>query len=67
MPETEKPTIPEYVTVAQIAERTGLSAKHISRLVHTGKIPAVKIGHDYLIRSDDAAQVSRRRKKKGPK
>ena len=42
MTETEKPTIPEYVTVAQVAERTGLSAKHISRPVHTGKIPAVK-------------------------
>lgn len=40
----------EYITVAQAAQRVGLSARHIRWLLQRGLISGIKPGHDWLVK-----------------
>jgi len=42
-----------FVTVAEVAEELRVSNMTVYRLVQTGKIPAVRVGRSYRIRSGD--------------
>ncbi len=44
-----------YLTIPQLAERLGLSRTTVYRYVKAGKIPAIKIGRNYVI---DEKQIS---------
>lgn len=43
-----------FWTTSEIAEKTGLTARHISRLCKHGTIKADKKGHDYWIDDEEA-------------
>ena len=43
--------ITKLISVKQAAERMGYSRVHIVRLIHAGKIPAQKVGRNYVIDS----------------
>jgi excisionase family DNA binding protein len=57
----------EYITVAQAARRFGLSARHLSRLLHTGTIPGMKPGHDWLVKPSAVMEYLRQQRKPGRK
>lgn len=41
-----------YLSVAQVAGHLNVSKMTIYRLVHTGKLPAVRIGQSYRVSED---------------
>ncbi len=57
----------EYVTVAQAARLSGLSARQIARLLQRGVIEGVKPGHDWLVRPSAVMAYLRQERKPGPK
>jgi excisionase family DNA binding protein len=57
----------EYVTVAQAARLSGLSARHIARLLQRGEIAGVKPGHDWLVRLSAVMAYLQQERKPGRK
>ena len=57
----------EYITVAQAARLSGLSARHIARLLQQGVIEGVKPGHDWLVRPSAVMAYLKQERKPGPK
>ncbi len=55
----------ELVTVAQAAEIIGLSRVRVRVLVASGKLPAEKVGRDWLIRRSVAEKFARK-ERRGP-
>ena len=47
----------KYITVPQLAEMLGLSRTTVYRKVKSGKIPAQKIGHAYIISDKTISQI----------
>ena len=45
-----------YLSVAQVAGHLNVSKMTIYRLVHTGKLPAVRIGQSYRVSEDAMTQ-----------
>jgi excisionase family DNA binding protein len=45
-----------FLSVAQVAARLNVSKMTIYRMVHTGEMPAVLIGHTYRVRETALAQ-----------
>jgi len=45
--------IDKLISVKQAAEQIGFSRVHVVRLIHAGKIPARKIGRNYVIDAND--------------
>ncbi|GLB67871.1 helix-turn-helix domain-containing protein [Arthrobacter mangrovi] len=41
-----------FLSVAQVAEHLNVSKMTIYRLVHTGQLPCVRIGHTYRVAED---------------
>ena len=48
-------------TTAKLAEATGLTQRHIGRLLKNGKSKGQKIGHDWIIMDDDAQEFIEKR------
>lgn len=46
------------LTTAEAAERIGKSIRHVQWLITEGKLPAEKVGRDYLISEDDLQLVT---------
>ena len=57
----------EYITVAQAARLSGLSAGHLSRLLKQGKIPGVRPGHDWLVKPSAVMEYLREGRRPGRK
>jgi excisionase family DNA binding protein len=51
----------KLISVRQAADRIGYSRVHIVRLIHAGKIPARKVGRNYVIDSDELEYIWIRR------
>ncbi|MEK7856280.1 MAG: helix-turn-helix domain-containing protein [Acidobacteriota bacterium] len=51
----------ELLTTSQVAARLGISAIRVRALVRDGRLPAVKMGRDYLIREADLELVRDRK------
>lgn len=49
------------LTTQQAAERLGVSIIRVRQYITSGRLPASKVGRDYLIRSVDVAHFERRR------
>lgn len=49
-------------SVKQAAQRLGISDSHCRRLLETGKINGIKLGHDWVVRD---LRYKRKRKPKG--
>lgn len=62
MKDTQKvSTTSNLISVKQVAERIGYSRVHIVRLIHAGKIPAKKVGRNYVIDADELEYIWIRR------
>ncbi len=43
----------EYFTLKEVAERLKVSERTVWRWVHSGELPAIKLGQQWRIRDDD--------------
>ena len=57
----------EYITVAEAAKRSGLSMRHISRLLRDGTIRGIKPGHDWLLHPSAVMEYLQQERKPGRK
>lgn len=49
------------ITTKQAAERLGVSVKRVTALIRAERLPAEKVGRDWLINEKDLAKVKDRR------
>lgn len=49
-------------TTAKLAKVTGLTPRHIARLVKGGSLKGQKVGHDWIIADEDAQEFIAQRK-----
>jgi excisionase family DNA binding protein len=57
----------KLLTTKQVAERLGVSIGRIHQLINEGRLPAEKLGRDYVIREGDLKLVEDRRVGRPPK
>lgn len=57
----------EYVTVAEASRLTGLSRRHLTRLLQTGQVAGTKPARDWLLRLSSVMAYLREERKPGPK
>jgi excisionase family DNA binding protein len=50
------------LTTRQAAERLGISIPRVHQLINEGRLPAEKVGRDYVIREEDLKLVEDRPK-----
>ncbi len=43
------PPAPQFLTVAEVAEITRVSRMTVYRMVHSGELPAVRVGSSYRV------------------
>lgn len=55
-----------HLTTRQAAEKLGISIPRIHQLITEGRLPAEKIGRDYLIQEDDLKLVEDRKPGRPP-
>ena len=55
------------LTTKQAAEKLGISMPRIHQLISEGRLPAEKIGRDYLIQEGDLKMVEERKTGRPPK
>ena len=51
----------EFLTTKEVAARLGITTRRVQALVTAGRLPAQKIGRDYLIREKDLKLVEDRK------
>ncbi|MFL6281915.1 MAG: helix-turn-helix domain-containing protein [Pyrinomonadaceae bacterium] len=51
----------DFLTTKQVAERLGITPRRVQALVTAGRLPAQKIGRDYLIKEADLKFVEIRK------
>jgi excisionase family DNA binding protein len=51
----------EYLSTQQVAERLGIDSSGVRKLILSGRLPAMKVGRDHLIKAEDLALVSDRK------
>lgn len=49
------------ITTTLAAQRLGISPRRVRVLIETGRLPAERIGRDYLIREGDLVKVATRK------
>ena len=57
----------EYITAAQAARLSGLTARQIRGLLQRGVIAGFKPGHEWLVRPSAVMEYLREERKPGPK
>jgi len=55
------------LTTRDVAERLGVSLRQVQTLIKQGKLPAAKIGRDYVVNESDLKFVQHRPKGRPPK
>lgn len=50
-----------YLTSSETAKLLGFTPDYVRRLILTGKIKAVKCGHNWIVDPDDVKHIQRRR------
>jgi len=58
----------DLLSAGQAAERLGVSVRRVEQFIEQGRLPAVKVGKNYIIQSSDLSLVENRkhgRPKKG--
>lgn len=43
------PSVPQFFTVAEVAELARVSRMTVYRMVHSGEFPAVRVGNSYRV------------------
>ena len=57
----------ELITTRDAAEKLGVSVLRVQQLIWDGRLPAQKIGRDYLIKKEDLKLVADRKAGRPPK
>lgn len=57
----------EYISVAEASTRTGLSRRHLTRLLRSGVIQGIKPGRDWFVRLSAVTEYLAEERKPGPK
>lgn len=55
----------QYVTTKQAAEMLGVGQEHIRKLLNTGRVSGVKLGHDWLVFAPSIQKYTETRSKRG--
>ena len=50
----------KFLTVAEVAEIMRVSKMTVYRLVHSGELPAVRVGRSFRVREEDANEYLRK-------
>lgn len=53
--------MPDLLTTQQAGERLGVNASRVRQFILEGRLPAIKLGRDHLIREEDLGLVEDRR------
>lgn len=53
--------MPEYISTKEAANRLGISSSRILKLIKAQRLPAKKVGRDWLIDPDDLATIAIRK------
>jgi excisionase family DNA binding protein len=51
----------EFISTKQAAEKLGVTIRRVQALVTSGKLPATRIGRDYLIKEADLKLIENRK------
>ena len=51
---------PKFLTVAEVAAMMRVSKMTVYRLVHSGELPAVRVGRSFRVRETDANEYLRK-------
>jgi excisionase family DNA binding protein len=57
----------ELLTTRDVAEKLGVSMLRVQQLIWDGRLPAEKMGRDYLIKKEDLKLVANRKPGRPPK
>jgi len=57
----------EYITVAQASHLSGLSRRHLTRLLQNGTIEGLKPARDWLVKPSAVREYLRQERKPGPR
>jgi excisionase family DNA binding protein len=55
-----KKPVGELLSTSEVAERLKISKQHARALITEGKLPATKVGRDWVVNSDDLKLVANR-------
>jgi len=58
---------PEYMGTTEASRRSGLSTAWIRRLLATGRVEGLRLGHDWAVDYESLAGYLRQERKPGPK
>jgi excisionase family DNA binding protein len=53
--------MPDLLTTQQVADRLGVSASRVRQFILEGRLPAIKLGRDNLVREEDLKLVQDRK------
>jgi len=53
--------MPDLLTTQQVADRLGVSASRVRQFILEGRLPAIKLGRDNLVREEDLRLVQDRK------
>lgn len=51
----------EYVTVKEASETLGVTVGRVHQFINSGRLPAEKLGFQYVIKKDDVKRVEQRK------
>ena len=57
----------ELLTTKQVAERLGISLSRVHQLINEERLPAQKVGRDYVVKEEDLKLVEERKVGRPPK
>lgn len=57
----------DALTTAQAADSLGVTAERVRQLIRAGRLPAEKVGRDFLIKKKDLVQVKDRKPGRPPR
>lgn len=58
-PSVDRPILPELFTVKDTAEYLHLHPDTVIKFLRAGRIRGAKVGHRWLVRSDDLAELAK--------
>lgn len=51
---------PQFLTIAEVAARIRVSKMTVYRIVHSGELPAVRVGRSFRVTEDDVTEYLRK-------
>jgi excisionase family DNA binding protein len=52
----------KMLTTSEVADKLGVTVQRVHQLINEGRLPAQKVGRDYIINDDDLKLVENRPK-----